>query len=245
MWKGINIIPLLYIVLPIIFGVILGFGFKRNYIKNKVYPILASILISIIYMIIISVKMNSFDKYYLLIVLIISNTIIIYISYLTYNIFDYFLKKRNYEDIDILSFSFILILFLGTLIAWFKLPNELLNHIDSYGNIKDYTTKNFVFFFSILGSALSLLILKLSKYPKIYNYTVEITDENKEIQYSIASKAMKVLAFQIVVLFMFLEYSFIYSQKLLLVILLFLASIFVNLFYYINKASKYRSSIKK
>lgn len=196
-------------------------------------------------MIIISVTMNSFDKYYLLIVLIISNVIIIYISYLTYNILDYFLKKRNYEDIDILSFSFILILFLGTLIAWFKLPNELPNHIDSYGNIKDYTTKNFVFFFSILGSALSLLILKLSKYPKIYNYTVEITDENKEIQYSIASKAMKVLAFQIVVLFMFLEYSFIYSQKLLLVILLFLASIFVNLFYYINKASKYRSSIKK
>lgn len=242
MGKEISIIPLLYIVLPIIFGELLGFGFKVNSVKSKLYPIVASILISIIYMIIIAFRTNSFDKYGLLIILIIYNAFIIYASYLVYNLFNYFFKKKNYEDIDILSLSFILILFLGTLIAWFKLPNEIPNHIDSYGNIKDYTSKNFIFFFSILGSSLSLLILKLSKYPKIYNYTVEITDENKDTQYNIASKAMKTLAFQIVLVFIFLEYIFIYSKNAIIIIILLVASIFINLFYYIKKASKYRGS---
>lgn len=57
--------------------------------------------------------------------------------------------------------------------------------MDSLGNIKDYTSKNFVLLISVISSALGLSSIKLSKYLEIFKYAVTLTDRNREVQYAI------------------------------------------------------------
>lgn len=137
--------------------------------------------------------------------------------------------KKLDKDLDTFIIFLIVTLLLGTIFIWFTLPANIPNHLDDVGNIKDYISKNFLFFISIIGSTFGLAALKLSKHPEMYNYLITLTDENREIQYAIATRLVKVLAIELLLIFGYVEYSMIYGRKFSVI---WMMSLVITLIYY-------------
>lgn len=149
------------------------------------------------------------------------------------------LNKKFDKILDSVVTIFILTLFLGTIFVWVTLPDDIPNHLDAAGNIKDYVSKNFLFLLSILGSGLGVASLKLSKHPEMYNYIVRLTPKNREIQYAIATRMIKLLAIEGLLIFGYLEYCMIYA-KINSGVYIILMSLFVTLIYYVSKSIKHK-----
>lgn len=148
-------------------------------------------------------------------------------------------KKVNIA-LDIISIILISILIVGSIIIWPKLPPQIPNHVDSMGNVKDYVTRNFIFFPATIGSMIGIGILILSRYPKIYNYVVPITDDNKEIQYSIATRMMRIVNIEMILIFIYMEYLIISASNNIVVIVILTIILFLTIWYYIKKSMKYK-----
>lgn len=73
----INLIPILYLFLPIIIGMLIGFMCKKN---NTIYQIIISIVICIIYLGIIAFYTSSQNEIQLLLILFIWNVSLMFIS---------------------------------------------------------------------------------------------------------------------------------------------------------------------
>lgn len=102
---------------------------------------------------------------------------------------------------------------MGTIFIYFILPDYIPNYLDDVGNIKDYISKKILFFISIMGGGFGLAALKLSKYPEMYNYLITLTDKNREIQYAIATRLVKVLGIELLLIFAYVEYSMIQGKN--------------------------------
>lgn len=147
-------------------------------------------------------------------------------------------NKKISIVLDAFIIGFLILLISGTIIAWSKLPSEIPNHIDSMGRIEDYMTKNFLFFPVCIGGVLGGGILLLSKHPKLYNYPVEITEENREKQYFLAVIMMKVLSIEVLSIFTYMNYCIIMVKNCSKGMLILVVMIFFTLLCY------WRSSIK-
>lgn len=147
-------------------------------------------------------------------------------------------NKKISIVLDVIIIGFIILLISGTVIAWSKLPSEIPNHIDSMGRIKDYMTKNFLFFPLCIGIILGGGILLLSKYPKLYNYPVEITEENREKQYFSATIMMKALSIEVLLIFIYMNYCIIMVKNCSKGMLILVVVMFLTLLYY------WRNSVK-
>lgn len=148
------------------------------------------------------------------------------------------LNKKVDKILDILITIFTLTLFLGTIFVWFTLPADIPNHLDSVGNIKDYTSKNSLFFISIMGSGIGLVSLKFSNHPEMYSYIVTLTDKNREIQYNIATRMVKVLTIEALLMFGYGEYCMIYAKRASGVYII-IMSLFITLIYYVFKSKRH------
>ncbi len=111
--------------------------------------------------------------------------------------------------------------------------------MDSLGNIKDYTSKNFVLLISVIGSALGLSSIKLSNYLEIFKYAVTLTDRNREVQYAIVIRMIKVLAIEIMLIFGYMENCMIYTKRISEIYIM-IVCLCVTLIYYVVKSKKYK-----
>ena len=82
----LNLVPILYFILPIILGLVTGFFIKKLTLpKIIIYSLLASISISIVYLTIIFFIFNSTEsEFQLLTILFIWNSFLIFISNIIY-----------------------------------------------------------------------------------------------------------------------------------------------------------------
>lgn len=148
-------------------------------------------------------------------------------------------KKIN-SILDIIIVVMIIVMLIATIVAWRGLPSEIPNHYDSMGNIKDYVSKNFIFFPSIIGSILGVVMLILSRFPKIHNYAWIITDKNREIQYAISTRMIRVLNIEMLLVFSYAIYDIINSINNPSSIFIMIFILFITLGYYIYKSYKYK-----
>lgn len=104
--------------------------------------------------------------------------------------------------LDGFSISFILILWIYTLLKYSKLPKIIPIHFGFDGNPDNYGSKYFIFLLPIL--ALLLYFFLGYNVKKINNYPVEITKENKEAQFVIGIFAVKtIIAYVLFIFFSF------------------------------------------
>ncbi|MCL6589556.1 MAG: DUF1648 domain-containing protein [Firmicutes bacterium] len=127
---------------------------------------------------------------------------------------------------------------------WFKLPKAIPSHFNFLGEIDAYGDKNILLLLLLLVLALYILLSVISKFPHIYNYPVEITEENAEKQYRNAIRLMRIMKFVMVAIFTYIQYAIIKSalnQKSELDIWflpVFLIAIFLPVGYYTYKSIK-------
>lgn len=147
-------------------------------------------------------------------------------------------SKKMFVFLDVIIISLIILVIGGTIIAWSNSPSVIPNHLDSMGNIKDYMTRNFLFFPSAIGVIISIIILILSRYPNLYNYVVEIIDDNKERQYFLAGILGRVLNIEVLLIFAYMEYCIIMVKSCTIGMGILTIIMIFTLWYYGREAKK-------
>ena len=86
------------------------------------------------------------------------------------------------------------LLMIGLPLYYFKdLPEIIPMHFNASGNPDDFSSKNTLLVIPLIGSLLYVGLLILSRYPHIFNYPREITEENVMRQYRMATRLVRIL----------------------------------------------------
>ncbi len=88
-----------------------------------------------------------------------------------------------------------------TLFSFFTLPDIIPTHFNASGEPDDHGSKYILWILPVLGTLIYLGITKLNKYPHIFNYAVQITEENAAEQYTIATRMLRFLKLVVLVIF--------------------------------------------
>jgi len=117
--------------------------------------------------------------------------------------------KREPVDWAIEVTGFVAVLLLFVLPAYFykDLPENIPIHYGFDGTPDSVKSKATVWMMPVIGLILYIGLAVLNRYPHVFNYPVEITHENAEIQYKKASRLLRLLNTIIVVSFCYITYS--------------------------------------
>lgn len=103
-------------------------------------------------------------------------------------------------DLDISDFIIEIIgaIFIIMMIAWplyffNELPDIIPSHFNAAGEPDGFSQKNTIWSMPALGLFSYISMFILNKFPHIFNYPKEITEENAERQYRIATKLIRTL----------------------------------------------------
>ena len=113
-----------------------------------------------------------------------------------------FINKGAIDSIlDYTSLVIILFIWGFTFINYNHLPDVIPTHFNSNGVEDDYGSKNTIWILPIISTAVFILFTVLNKFPHQFNYMVKITADNAEKQYRLATRIMRILKFNISLLF--------------------------------------------
>ena len=83
----------------------------------------------------------------------------------------------------------------------FELPEIIPTHYNATGKADGFGNKSNILVLPIISTVLFIGLTTLNKYPHIFNYPIEITEQNALHQYTNATRMMRVLKLVIVVIF--------------------------------------------
>jgi len=103
-------------------------------------------------------------------------------------------------------------IFMILLIAWpffffQELPDVIPRHFNAAGEPDGYSQKNIIWALPAIGLILYAGMLLLNRYPYVYNYPTEITAENADKHYRIATKLIRTLNLLIATSFFYLAFA--------------------------------------
>ena len=88
-----------------------------------------------------------------------------------------------------------------------KLPEEIPTHYGVSGQPDDFNSKGFIWLMPIIAVPMYFILLCLNRYPHIFNYPQEVTEDNAEHLYTIATKMIRSINTVISCVFAYLTYS--------------------------------------
>lgn len=108
---------------------------------------------------------------------------------------------------EIVAVVFLVIL-VGLPVFYFgELPEKVPVHFNAAGQIDDYGSKASLIVLPLTGLFMYGLLTVISLFPHIFNYPVKITPENARVQYSLATRMLRILKTVILVMFTFISYQ--------------------------------------
>ncbi|MBE4909048.1 DUF1648 domain-containing protein [Bacillus luteolus] len=151
------------------------------------------------------------------------------------------LKTTPLEFIlNAISLCLIILSVVYLIVEWPSLPNQVPMHFNGVGEADGWGSKWTVWVLIFIGSLLWVGMLILSRFPHVFNYLTEITDENAEFQYKNAKLMMTLVNTIIIVNFTYLSYQIVQVAKglsnglgtwnMLIFILVLLGTIFTFMF---------------
>ncbi|WP_304517883.1 DUF1648 domain-containing protein [Cecembia rubra] len=88
-----------------------------------------------------------------------------------------------------------------------ELPDRIPKHYDATGQVTAYGGKGMLWVMPIIGLITYAGLFFINKVPHIFNYPTEITTENAERQYRIATRMIRTLNVIIVYTFLYTSYG--------------------------------------
>jgi hypothetical protein len=88
-----------------------------------------------------------------------------------------------------------------------KLPDIIATHFDFNGNPDGFGSKYTIWLLPVILTLVYMLIYVLNRYPHKFNYLTKITEQNAYKQYKLASRMMRILLFNITILFAFITFK--------------------------------------
>lgn len=113
---------------------------------------------------------------------------------------------------DIFNFGLLVFFWWFTLKHYKTLPERIPVHFDFDGKADNFGSKRYSFLTPILGTVLYCMFIYSLKHPETANFPVEITDQNRDIQFLIMNTFLRWLFTLIIIIFMNgQDYAFRYS----------------------------------
>ncbi|MBT3547977.1 MAG: DUF1648 domain-containing protein [Flavobacterium sp.] len=103
--------------------------------------------------------------------------------------------------LEILGWIAIVGIWTLTLINYFELPEIIPTHYNGAGKADGFGNKANILTLPIVSTILFVGMTILNKYPHVFNYQSEITDENALHQYTNATRLIRFLKLTIVIIF--------------------------------------------
>ena len=88
-----------------------------------------------------------------------------------------------------------------------KLPDIIATHFDISGKPNGFGSKNTIWLLPVIISLVYILIYVLNRYPHKFNYLTKITEQNAYRQYKLASRMMRVILFNITIMFAYITFK--------------------------------------
>ncbi len=145
-----------------------------------------------------------------------------------------------------LGWLIVLLMWIFLFLNYSKMPDTIPTHYDAAGNPDDFGSKLSFLFIPIMGSVLFVGLTILNGFPHIFNYPFKISEANKEKQYRLATRMIRMLKLSIVIVFSLLmnmvyRTAFLEQSKLNIWFMpLSLALIFIPIIVYFVQAYKSR-----
>lgn len=89
-----------------------------------------------------------------------------------------------------------------------NLPETIPTHINIHGDIDGYGSKGTLLVLPIVGFLSYIGLTVLQRFPHIYNYPVEVTEDNACALYTIGVKMIRFVKTLITVMFTYVTYNF-------------------------------------
>lgn len=102
--------------------------------------------------------------------------------------------------LEALCFALLILLWVGTIAFYSKLPEQIPSHYNATGIADDYSNKSTIFVLPVLAAVIYLAMTVLSKHPHIFNYPATITQENAKRMYTTATRLIRVMKLVVIVI---------------------------------------------
>lgn len=109
--------------------------------------------------------------------------------------------------LEICSLAGMLAIFLNLFMVWGSVPNKIPTHFGPSGQADAWGGKGSLLFLPILVIAMYTLLTVIGRFPHIYNYLCEITENNARFQYQNARTMMVWLKTEIIFIFGYIEWK--------------------------------------
>jgi uncharacterized membrane protein len=109
--------------------------------------------------------------------------------------------------VDIIAFAFLVALIAIPAMNYGGLPDTIPTHFNAAGQPDGYGGRGTLWMLPSIGCFLYILMTIVEQFPQIYNYPVEITEENAERQYRNAVRLIRLLKTLILIIFSFISYK--------------------------------------
>ncbi|PID27312.1 MAG: hypothetical protein CR982_06070 [Candidatus Cloacimonadota bacterium] len=130
-----------------------------------------------------------------------------------------------------------------TLSNYSSLPETIPIHYNLVGEVDSFGEKGNILFIPIISTILFIIMTILNKYPHSFNYLKTITEENAHYQYANATRLIRLLKLNILIIFGGISFETIgiakgnFERFGILFLPLTLGLIFIPIFYYLIKSS--------
>lgn len=122
------------------------------------------------------------------------------------------LKFNNIEKVMIIISIIVMLLMWAYVLLNIKhIPSEIPTHFTINGKPNSWGSKNTIFIMPIICSIMVGLLIFISRIPRFFNYPIKITEKNAEKQYRNSGQLMLVLAIELSLVFLYIEYKIIQS----------------------------------
>jgi uncharacterized membrane protein len=113
--------------------------------------------------------------------------------------------------LELLALAALVLCFAIPLAALSRLPDTIPAHFNLRGEVDGYGSKRTILYPLPVAGVLYIALTILSRHPRIYNYAVEITEKNAQVQYRLATRLVRLLKLVAMLTFSFLEYLMVIS----------------------------------
>lgn len=114
---------------------------------------------------------------------------------------------------DIISFTVLALMWVYVIVQYPGLPQTVPSHFDFRGRPDDYSSKEVIFLLPLIVTVISIGIKTLGRNPHTFNYLVPLTPENKERQYQLSLRMLKIINLIITVAFSYTAYKVVHDTR--------------------------------
>jgi len=109
--------------------------------------------------------------------------------------------NRTDKIVEVIGWILVIGIWILTLANYFELPDIIPIHFNGAGEADGFGKKANILFLPIISTLLFIGLTLLNKYPHVFNYPNEITEENALSQYMNATRMLRYLKLIILIIF--------------------------------------------